>query len=351
MKREYNYVYIITNDINDKTYIGIHKTDNINDGYMGSGTLIKRAIAKYGIEHFKKEILFEFDSYEECLAKEKELVDLSFILDDNNYNVALGGFGGQSHPDIIEKIKHSNKIYWNNAPELRKHISECKAMDWKNNREKYLNALQSPEARQKAVASIKRYIKNNPEKHAETMLKINTNPEKIRKTAEAHTGMNCTDIAKQNMSSARKELLSNDNGTLIGKGCKYVTNTTTNELKRVNADYVLQTNEVFGNKKISGIKNKVVTNIKTMQVRKVSVDYQLQENEVFGDKKKKSRTIVKESIVKSEDMNKNYITIFDIETQTTFKVHKDEYNKLKNIRYFNCNSKVYKEWKLANGKI
>jgi hypothetical protein len=90
----YYTVYKITNQINDKIYIGVHKTKNLSDDYMGSGADLKNDQAKYGIENFKKEILFIFDNSDEMYAKEKEIVDDDFLKCENVYNLKTGGDGG-----------------------------------------------------------------------------------------------------------------------------------------------------------------------------------------------------------------------------------------------------------------
>lgn len=92
--KKHNVVYQITNLVNGKVYIGAHATNDLADGYMGSGVLIQKAIDKYGNVNFKKEILFEFTNVEDMYAKERELVDSCFIKRLDTYNVVLGGWGG-----------------------------------------------------------------------------------------------------------------------------------------------------------------------------------------------------------------------------------------------------------------
>jgi hypothetical protein len=97
----YYTIYRITNQINGKCYVGKHQTKDLNDGYMGSGKLIKRAIVKYGIENFSKEILHVFNTEKEMNAKEAEIVTEDFCK--NSYNLCKGGQGGfgfiNSNPD------------------------------------------------------------------------------------------------------------------------------------------------------------------------------------------------------------------------------------------------------------
>lgn len=86
-------VYKTVNLVTSQYYIGVHKTDNPNDQYMGSGLLVRRAIAKHGRQQFQKSVLFAFKHSERAFEKERELVHLASG-DSLCYNLHEGGFGG-----------------------------------------------------------------------------------------------------------------------------------------------------------------------------------------------------------------------------------------------------------------
>lgn len=89
----YYTVYQTTNSVNGKIYIGVHKTTDPDDDYLGSNRVLKAAIEKYGKEKFDKEVLYVFDNEEEMFTKERELVNEEFITRDDTYNIGLGGMG------------------------------------------------------------------------------------------------------------------------------------------------------------------------------------------------------------------------------------------------------------------
>lgn len=101
-------VYKITNILNGKIYIGIHVTDNLADGYMGSGSALKRAQQKYGMENFRKEYIHIFDSVDEMLDMESTLVNETFIQRQDTYNIILGGGTFLTTDTIPVKDKDGN---------------------------------------------------------------------------------------------------------------------------------------------------------------------------------------------------------------------------------------------------
>lgn len=91
---KYGYIYRITNLINNKTYIGQHKTKKNEKflDYMGSGRLIVQAVHKYGKNNFLKEILAYADSAEELNMLEKQFIEKELLNDKAEYNIIYSEF-------------------------------------------------------------------------------------------------------------------------------------------------------------------------------------------------------------------------------------------------------------------
>ncbi|WZW72986.1 homing endonuclease [Vibrio phage TCU-VP03-AIR1] len=107
-------VYKITNLINGRIYVGVHKTENLEDDYMGSGKLIKRAIKKYGVDNFTREYIAIFDNADDMYNMESVIVDESFIQSNDTYNISLGGNGSFEHIHSDER-----------SLEWKKHAAEA----------------------------------------------------------------------------------------------------------------------------------------------------------------------------------------------------------------------------------
>ena len=107
----YHYFYKITNLINGKFYYGVHNTNNLEDGYMGSGKLILEAYKKYGIENFNKEILKYFDTMDEAFQYEHEIVNEEMINNPDCYNIQIGGHYFCTENKVPVKDINGNKFW------------------------------------------------------------------------------------------------------------------------------------------------------------------------------------------------------------------------------------------------
>ena len=104
------YIYLTTNNINGMKYIGQHYGE-LDDQYLGSGTILKRAIAKYGKENFTKSILFVSKDREENDIKEKEFIALyNATTNPLFYNIHEGGTGGNTTAGYIEEQKQALRL-------------------------------------------------------------------------------------------------------------------------------------------------------------------------------------------------------------------------------------------------
>ena len=111
----YGFVYITTNHINGKRYIGQKNYDAYGHwkNYLGSGVVLKSAIKKYGVSNFSKEIIEECKTVEELNEREKYWIEYySAVKSDDFYNVALGGDGGNTIIGYTDEQKEalSNKL-------------------------------------------------------------------------------------------------------------------------------------------------------------------------------------------------------------------------------------------------
>ena len=123
------YIYRITNKINSKTYIGQHKYKKLNDSYMGSGKLIKRAIKKYGVENFEKEILYSRIQYKATADDiERFAITKERALGKAEYNIADGGQGGNLGEEVNKKLRGENNHFYGkkHSEKTRRMMSEMR---------------------------------------------------------------------------------------------------------------------------------------------------------------------------------------------------------------------------------
>jgi group I intron endonuclease len=109
-------IYKTINLINGKIYVGQHLT-SADDGYLGSGLLLNKAIKKYGKENFKREILEYVTS---ANVNEREIFWIAKLNTMNRkigYNITEGGFGSSILKDWWKNLSEEDRI---------KHIDKMK---------------------------------------------------------------------------------------------------------------------------------------------------------------------------------------------------------------------------------
>jgi hypothetical protein len=122
-ENKYYLVYKTTNLRNGKFYIGVHETHNLDDGYLGSGKVLRNSVYFHGKENFKREILEFCENKTSMYQKEKELITEKLINNPKCMNLVAGGIGfidDEKHRKISQLGGNATSLKLKNDPEFRK---------------------------------------------------------------------------------------------------------------------------------------------------------------------------------------------------------------------------------------
>lgn len=171
----YGYIYLTTNLLNNRMYIGKHKSDKYDKSYYGSGKILLQAIAKYGIDNFKNEILYIANDEDELNNKEIEYIDFyrnkfGKLL----YNIAIGGNGGDTFSNKTENEKEAfvktmtninrkrcNSSEFRNKASLRMKKRYSNESERNKQSEKIKRSWSNQQLREEQSSRLKEYYKNH----------------------------------------------------------------------------------------------------------------------------------------------------------------------------------------------
>lgn len=225
----YEYIYLTTNKLNGKKYIGQHTSSCFDKSYLGSGTILKQAIARDGRDNFSCVILQECSSKEELNECEMAYISKYGAVDsDEYYNITPGGDGvpkgtpspnkGKICPQFCipcsdekkEKIRESaigryvgDVWLYNPIEDKRVHVPKDKVDELLSNG--YILGRNDPELYEK----LSRMQKENPPCG---MLGKKHSDETKKKMSDARVGMVYSDETKQRIRLGKlgKVLVSNE---------------------------------------------------------------------------------------------------------------------------------------------
>lgn len=118
-RRKYHIIYKTTCLVTGRYYIGMHSTDNLDDGYMGSGQVLWKSIKKYGKEQHRCEIMEHLSDRESLALREEELVNSDTLKDPLCMNLRTGGTGNYpgapKTEETLAKMSASMKEAWDSG--------------------------------------------------------------------------------------------------------------------------------------------------------------------------------------------------------------------------------------------
>jgi predicted nucleic acid-binding Zn finger protein len=192
-KGKFGYIYLTTNILNNKQYVGQHRGYKLDKNYIGSGKIIKNLIKKYGKEIFKLQILDYADNQEELSNKELYYIEKLNTLFPNGYNLTTRKQASEPYikntisDETKEKLRLTSQRMWEDE-NWRQHFSNIQRELWKD-----------PDYRKRQFISRKSAWQNEDYRSFQLSLlkKARENPDNKRKRIEACQSDDCKKLHSQ----------------------------------------------------------------------------------------------------------------------------------------------------------
>lgn len=164
----YGYIYLTTNKINGKRYIGQHSRSKLDKRYLGGGTALNKDIREYGRQNFKIQILqysyidtgFNITPNHPKISKSQSILNFleTYWIEKLKTHISKGGYnlqtgGGQFGRHSIEMRKANSERQLNWSPEF-KAAKIAKALETianKSEEERKITQQKMSEARKRRI--------------------------------------------------------------------------------------------------------------------------------------------------------------------------------------------------------
>jgi hypothetical protein len=148
----------------------MHITDNYNDGYLGSGKALKKAINKYGKDNFTREVLhFYHDVFTAHEEEEKFIAQYNTICP-NGYNIDLkgGSLSRRSSEESKNKMRRPLTEEHKNSLRKKHNMSKKGSESIAKAREKTKGVPRSDKTKDKMSISQKKRFNSAEERHKQS---------------------------------------------------------------------------------------------------------------------------------------------------------------------------------------
>lgn len=235
-QKAFHFVYKTTCTETGKWYIGLHSTDKMNDGYLGSGMRLTRSVKKYGESAHNREILFMGTTRKEASDKEAELLSEEVRKDPMCMNLGPGGIGATDRPatslETSVRLSEASKKYVRTKEWYDKVVATRKANGtYSVSEETRIKMSKSATGNRHSEESIRRVAEKNKGKKRTKEQCENISKALIGKTKgiskvfseqhkeairNARIGLKHSEEAKANMRGERKKGINSKRCTVDG---------------------------------------------------------------------------------------------------------------------------------------